>query len=347
MERDTAYLTLSDLIFKGFLTAEMSIDGRSFIFKTINDKEFDLIKMYTGDPKVKGYQVRFNTYCLIFSLLVMNNENILMNRERNVRELYNFFMGFPEKLFSKILNDLNTLRLYAFESLKFIEGFSYTDLSRNSWKSLNGYLPSASEFTGVAGTSEMGLNIFQESWVLINRSLDDEEQFNREFSMALMISSSMNPKGARSIRSCHDSTMKMAEDRRKKLAKTGFIDNRKWSAEGWAAPVDTVEELVAELEREMTGVKDKHDLFIEGYMKKMRDQAEKKTKEAEDRIKKIREGQEEAFIDGSQRILTPEESRALFNKKQPTLQTAMEENVTEEDRNKFYKKIGARVLTGR
>jgi hypothetical protein len=343
-----AYTALSDLIFKGFLTAELDIDGRSFIFKTINEKEFDLIKMYSGHPDEKNYQIRFNAYFLIYSLLIADNQNILMEREKNVKELYEYFLNIPEKLFSKILEDLNGLRLTAFEVTRYIEGFSYTDFSRNNWKVVRGGLPTSTDFTGICGTSNMGLNVHQESWILINRFLDEEEIFNREFCFAVMVASASNSKGARPIRNRHDTTVKTSEDRRKKLAREGYIDTKKWSPDGWAASVDTAEELVAELERQMTGVKDKHDLFMEEYMKKMREQAERKTREAEERIRQARAGREGAFIEGSQRALSPEEAKALFTKKRPlNLEVVPDEEVSPEDKDRFMKKIGTKILTGK
>ena len=39
-----------------------------------------------------------------------------------------------------------------------------------------------------------------------------------------------------------------------------------WSEENWSVPVDTTEELLAELDRQMAGLKDKHDRFIDAYM---------------------------------------------------------------------------------
>ena len=39
--------------------------------------------------------------------------------------------------------------------------------------------------------------------------------------------------------------------------------------EGWSAPVDTVEDLVAELNRQMSGYKDKHDRYIENCIGKI------------------------------------------------------------------------------
>jgi hypothetical protein len=347
METKKAYDSLTELVFKGFLSAELNLDGNIFIIKTVNEKEFDLIKMYSGKPNEGNYQTKFNIYFLVFSLFMFNNKNLLVDRSKNIEEFYCYFSELPGQLIKNILKNLNELRSDSYDVLKYLEGFSYTEFSRSNWKFLNGNFPCNEGFTGIPGSSGIGMNIHQESWILINKAMDYEEDYNKDFSLALMIASSSNPKGSRHIRNQFDSSKKMVEDRRKKLAKEGFIDVKKWSPEGWAAPVDTAEELVAELERQMTGVKDRHDIFMENYMKKIREQAEKKAKEAEDNIRRAQEGRDNVFIDGEQRVMTPEEMEALNYKKQRTTETVPEEVLTSEDKDKFYKKIGARVLTGK
>ena len=347
MDRDEAYASLSDLIFKGFLTAELNLDGELLILKTISDKEYDLIKVYSGKPNQHSYQVRFNIYFLILSLFMLNNKNMLCEREKNLSELFDYFINLPNNLVKKMLSKLDELRVASYASLNYLEGFSYTGLSRSAWKVLSGNFPCRTEFTGIPGTTNMGLNVHQGSWILINKALDEEDNYNRDFSLSLMVASASNPKGCRHTRNQFDSSKKMSDDRKNKLAKEGFIDVKKWHSEGWAAPVDTAEELVAELQRQMTGVKDKHDEFMENYMDQIRLQAEKKTKEAEDRIKKYQESHDNVFIDGDSRAMTLAEMNELKFKKTPTTVSADEEILTPEDKNKFYSKIGAQVLTAK
>jgi hypothetical protein len=345
MDKAEAYSLLSDLIFKGFLTAEFSVNGQAMILKTVNEKEFDLIKFYSGDPDGKNHQNRFNIYFLIFSLFIVDHRNVLPGRNEKIHELYEYFGGMTDKLIKKMIESLNTIRLSSYDCLKYLEGFTYN--TRSTWRVLAKDLPTKVEFTGIPGTDELGLSIHQENWISINRSLDYEEDYNKDFSLSLLVASASNPKGSRHVRNQFDSSKKMAEDRRKKIMKEGFIDTRKWSPEGWAAPVDTAEELVAELERQMTGVKDRHDIFMEKYMERMRETAAKKAREAEERIKQLREGRDDVLIDGSQRAMTAEEVRKLTAKPLATVELVPEQIITEEDRNKYYKKIGARVLTGR
>jgi hypothetical protein len=350
MEKKEAYTALSDLIYKGFLTAELDLDGKLFVFKTVNEKEFDLIKMFSGKPTRPDYLSRFNNYFILYSLLMIEDKNILINREKYSEEVTQFFQTIPTALSKKIINSLNDLRQVSYSALRYLEGFTYTSQSRNTWKALNGLSPTSSEFTGIPGTNQMGMNVHQESWVMINRFLDSEEDYSQKFYLALMVASSSNSKGARHIRNQHETQTKNTEDRRKKLAEMGSLDDAKkrWSPEGWATSVDTAEELVAELERQVSGVKDRHDIFMENYFKKMRDEAQKKTDEAERRIKEAQAKHDNVFIEGQQRALTPEEAKQLMDRRvSTTTLVPSEEAVSLEDKEKFYKKIGSRVLTGK
>ena len=347
MDKKEAYNALADLIFKGFLTLELDISGRMLLFKTINEKEYDLVKLYSGkERKTSGYQIRFNTYFLVFSLFLADNDIVVEDRGKKINELYDFFSRIPVSLFSVIMEKLNELRTVSFGVFKYLEGFSYTDFSRNAWKSLQGRPPNCTESTGIPGSSDLGMNNHQESWVLINSYLDFEESYNKDFNLSLLIASASNSKGTRQIRNQHEVTSKSSEDRRKKLAENGFIDVKDWTPEGWAAPVDTVEELVAELDRQMAGKRDKHDMFIDKYISDIKEEAQRRTRDAEERIRRAGEGRENVWIDGSQRALTQEETKKLLSRNYSSVTTVgSEENVAKEDQEKFYKKIGARILT--
>lgn len=350
MDRNTAYAILSDLIFNGFLSASMSISGSTFVFKTLTGREIDLLKVYLGKSAGGSFRdALLSRYFAVFSIFSIDGRNILSEREALFNQLLGFLGEIPEKLFGQIINGLNALREEEFEAIKFLEGFCYTALSRRLWRVHRGHMPNEESITGIPGTCKLGVNVHQENWVSINRMLDSEEEYNRNFSMALLVASASNPKGVRRISSQHDLRIHTSEERREKLAREGFIDTDK-PVTGWAAPVDTVEELVAELERQMGGKKDKHDIFIEEHMKRLREEGERKRREAETRIRSLRESRSDGnrLISGEQRALTPEETAQLMSRKRSGLANAVPENaVTPEDKDRFMKKIGSRVLTGR
>lgn len=337
---------MSDLIYKGFLTMRMKIAGEDFVFKTVNEKEHNLIKLYSGFSD-KGYAVRFNLNYLAFSLLMAEGKNFLINRNDKIKKCYDFFGQFPYQLHNRIMEELIQLRDIAFDCVSYVEGFSYTEQSRRRWNISN----KLNTFSDFPGSKNLGMNAYQESWILINRMLDDEETYNKDFSLALLVASASNPKGVRSVRGRHDATIQRTEERRKKLARKGSHEKRAWTPEGWAAPVDTAEELVAELMRQMDGKKDKHDLFIDDYMKKLRERAEEQTRQAEERIQKLRERREKEgdipAITGTQRILTAEESEKLNRKSNNLMIVKSDEVADKKEEDRFYQKIGSRVLTGK
>jgi hypothetical protein len=350
MIRDEGYQALSDLIYKGFLLTGLKVAGKSFVFKTINEREYKLIKLYSGFEDDKSYASRFNMNYLIYSLFLAEGENILIKREEEYRKISAFFYNMPNILCSNILTELMTLRDTALEAVEYIEGFSYTSRSRRVWRQCNNNYPNNEAFTGIPGTNKMGLNVYQENWMLINKMLDEEERYNKDFSMSLFVASAYNPKGVRSVRSKFESNQQLAEKRRKRIARLGSIKKQEWSPEKWSAPVDTAEELVAELMRQMSGKKDRHDRFIEKHMDKIRQRAEEKTRKVEERLEEIRKRRPEDIIPiaVSQRPLTPEEAEKLESRKINNLVIVNDQReAKEKEEERVYKKIGSKVLTGR
>jgi len=353
MTRDLAYRSLADLIYKGFLSVGFEMAGKAFVFKTINDNEYDLIKFHAGISSDSMNSLRTNLFFLVFSTFLIDGHNFLADRDQKIGDLYEFFSNIPLAITIMILTELKTLRLKVSEVAKYIEGFCYTTYSRDRWRSISG-LPNKEIFTGIKGTDSLGLNSYQHSWVLLNRVMDEEERSDKEFDSAILIASASNSKGAKSMRGKHDSAIQTREERRKKLARKGASDKAQWSPDGWAAPVDTAEELVAELERQMRGIKDKHDIFVENYMKQMEEKEAQAKKEEEDKLVVIRQRRKDEGgfpLTGANRILTAEENaRMNANLRRPTNNLMIlpsDEVASPEERERYYSKIGSKLLTGR
>ena len=344
MTRNEAYQALADLITKGFLAMGVEMAGKPYIFKTINDKEYQLARLYARNES------EFNLWYFAFSTFMIDDICVLGDtRGSLIRDIKEFFANTPSPLMVHTMEALTKLRMTSFEVLKFLEGFSYTNMSRNTWRAISGS-PCRPEFTGIPGTDSIGLCAHQESWVRINRMLDDEETYNREFSNALLIASATNPKGVRSLRSRYDMNVENAKTRREKLAVDGSREAKKaWTPDGWAASTDTTEDLLAELDRQISGVKDKHDIFMENYMKNLKERAMSKERAVAKKIEELREKNADMpMIEGSQRVLTSEEMQELMNKRgRPKYVAALksEEHVNPEDKKRFINKIGARILT--
>jgi hypothetical protein len=346
MLRDEAYHILSDLIYKGFLFMRVNLAGKLLIFKTINDKELSLIKLRSGFLKAPDYDNRYNLNYSVYSLFMLDDESVFEKREERFEELCSFFKGIPAVLYKSLLKELMTLRDIEQNAYEFIEGFCYTDQSRRMWKILGDKLPNQEQSSGIRGTDKVGLNIYQNYWIDINKIMDEEDSYNREFSLTLFAVSASNSKGAKKNRAHHDAHIQALHEHRKKIAKEGIIKETDWSDSGWAVKTDTAEALIAELERQMHGIKDKHDNFVENYLDNLKNESERQAKEVQDRFEAASRSHEgEPMIMSSQRALTPQEAADMMAGKSSNnlVMLPSEDTVSPEEAGRYFKKIGSRV----
>ena len=339
MERIEAYQIISDMVFKGFLSMHANFAGKLFVFKTVNNKEYDLIKYYSGSLDRPNYESIFNSYYMAFSVFMVGQENVIINRDEYIKKLYQFFISMPAVFCKEILKELELLKVKMYLALEFVEGFSYAFQYRRLWKILG-----LNFLSGIAGSENLGLNVFQENWIYLNKTLDEEEAYNQQFSFAVLIASASNAKGAKQLRAKHDASLQTMEDKRKKLSREGPIKSTNWTAMGWAAPVDTAEELVAELERQMHGLK-----VIDDYLHQLEKNAEEHNRKAQEKIEESNKKHEgEKPLSGEQRVLTPKEMSELMSQKSNNLIILPPEDVaTPEDKERYLSKVGGKVLTGR
>lgn len=353
MTKDEAYQNLSDLIYRGFLTTRIEMDGTYLVFKTINEREFNFIRLCSGKGENDVFKVRFNLNFLSYSLFMLNGDNVLRDRDERIGRIFQFFSNIPNHIVGRMISEINKLWTVSYDSIKYLEGFTYTQSSRRMWKVMGNVHPNDSRFTGVAGTEFLGLNVHQENWSYINRMLDREEDYEQQFTLAILQASATNPKGSKQIRAKHDSQAEALEGKRNKLATIGYQERSNWKPDGWAAPVDTAEDLVEELERQMSGVKDKHDIFMENYIKKIRENSDARAQEAQRKIEEYRKSltEDDLPLTGSQRVLTPEEvkKRIKVGKSKRDHVAVLDdgERMTQEDKSRYINKVGNKVLTSR
>ena len=342
-----AYGDLRDLIFRGFLTYNFTFDKTRFVFKTLNKKEFDQIQcLLHGIDDEDELQFYRSLYFLSYSVYMVEGINVLKDRVYYLNKLQEFMKELPSKIVFRWDNRITRLQNDLTETQRYMEGFSYTEQSRKYWKTINGSYPNLEEFTGIPGTTELGMNIFQESWVSINRTIDDEEDYDTQFSLAVLIASASNPKGAKKLQSSYNAQKTELNEKRQKIAHFGYREAEYKSRAGWTAPTDTREELVAEMLRQIHGKKDKHDKVVDLYFDGLITTIEEREAEQAKRAEAARKERGDAPIVGSTRVLTPKESEELMKRKpKTTITVPSEEQVNREDKSRIFSKIGSRVLS--
>jgi hypothetical protein len=188
----------------------------------------------------------------------------------------------------------------------------------------------------------------------VNKNLDEEEAYAKDFNLALIVASAYNGKGAKSMSRTFEAHRKELDELREEIAKYGYDKRReteeKKIADGWSAPLRTKEDLVKELYREMSGDKDKHDLFIERWMQQQKDAAEEAKRLTEERQKEFRDkfdavGPE--FMEGS-RPVSAEEMKKIIDRHKVVKESGVSQFISSvegtDNKERFLKKISATVI---
>lgn len=344
MDAETAYPIVERIITQGFLTAELRIDGSYVVIKSMTDRESSMLGMYRDakDP------VADLSCKLAFCTFSIDGESMLDARSEAVPALMGMYRRSPVSLVSSLNAAVKFLSGHYYDVLRFLEGFCYTERSRYLWR-----VYKEDGLLSFPGARVAGLNAVQENWALVNRQLDEEHEYAKQFNLSLMVASSLNYKGARVISRNYDKQRDELESLRAEIRKWGYDkkrrDEEKRAAE-WTMPIRSREDIVRELYRQMRGEKDKHDLFIDKWMERQRSRAEEMKRRAEERARAFREGMrvDPASLDEEDsRQATPEEIEALSSAPKSHVvryMSAYEGYEKDEKDDRFMKKVSTRVI---
>jgi hypothetical protein len=195
------------------------------------------------------------------------------------------------------------------------------------------------------------MNSVQENWTIINKRLDDEDAYGRDLNFALLVASSMNPKGTKVISRNYDFHRKELEELREDIAKYGYdrkrVEEQKKEAL-WTAPIKSREDLVRELYRQMSGKKDKHDLFIEAWIKQQRDAAERAKEQAEARQQEFRAKIKDidlSAVEDSKPISTSDLNKILAQRKsEMSVSAPMVVHDEREEKDRYIRKMSSTII---
>jgi hypothetical protein len=342
---EQAYKNVEKIIVNGFLTASMFYGDTHFLFKNITDKEYANLGYYRQENDLFSDMV----YHLSFCTALVNGLNYLEDRFFRIHDLLEFYVKLPSVFVEKIYETIQKLNGVYIESLDYLEGFCYTDRSRHLWQVLD--INNRSSFTGIAGVDNVGINSVQENWIIINKRLDDEESYQRELQLSLMVASATNPKGTKSISKSFDQRKTELDELRADIAKYGYDRERVREQQEkaiWTAPLKSRDDLVRELYRQMAGKKDKHDLFMDRWIAEQRAKAEEAKINAEKRQKEFREKFSEAELGAMEesKPVSALELKAKLDKGVTPAGVGLAISTAEHvgERENFLKKISSTVI---
>lgn len=268
------YRDVEPMIFRGFITLPVTINGVDFVFKSLNQHEFDLIQLVCGSNTSSQ---RFYDLFLAYGVFMIDGQMVLRDREQHLPEISAAFRSMSRKAREKIIRALSEVNRRATAAVALTEVYVYESTSRFRWAQLRGLDLTLPSVTGIAGTSELGMNWAQLIWRALNHYQDQHERREQDWEHAKFIGSCLAGKGISKI------YQKDADRRLKERQERDARRERVIRHVLFGEPLDsldeagqitivarTEEELAEQLERSLRGEKDWHDLVVEAEWERQR-----------------------------------------------------------------------------
>jgi hypothetical protein len=317
------YRDVEPLLFRGFLHVAAEINGVSFVFKSLNHHEFEMLSlMVPTDGTRKGLQ-KFYAHFLAHGVFMVDGVNVLADRDQHIAEIVRFFESSSEGANNTIIRHLSEINRRSNRAVILTEAFAIETLSRLRWAQTQGVDLTSMAVTGIQGTQSLGMNWAQLTWRAVNHYEDLREQAEREWENAKFVASAMAGKGMSRVHS-QDKRRRKREreeriERRDKILRFALLGESMEKQKG--APVlvaRTVEELQSQLEKDLKGEKDWHDMVVDAHEKRAREERAHRHQTLLERQKQFDvEYGPRALTGGTTRQgLTPEEVRFQVERRQ-------------------------------
>lgn len=209
-----------------------------------------------------------------------------------------------------------------------MEVFSMESQSRLRWAQCHDLDLTSTAVSGVRGTENLGLNWGQLTWRAINYFEDRQGRFEQEWENAKFIASATTGSKGMSKVNAQDKQRRERDEserfkRRDEVLRAVIFGEKSSTDAKKGAPVKaahTVDELATQLEKDLTGEKDFHDMVVEAHEKRIqetrnqRDQQLQKLRQAH--VKRYGDKAVVGGADTTLRGLTPAEVAARIQQRQ-------------------------------
>ena len=299
------YRDVEALLFRGFLYISAEINDVDFTFKALNHHEFDLLQMslgYRADPKSMR---RFHNYFLAYGVIMIDGHNVLLDRERWLPDLAEFFDKMATHAREKAIRAMSSLNRRASNAVLLTEAYALEVYSRFRWAQMQGLDLSAPQVTGVPGSERLGLNWGQLTWRAFNLYEDRHELAEREWENAKFVGACFAGKGIQKVYN-QDNTRRQKEKEDRLARKDRLLrhvllgssletDTQEVQGGQVMQVARTVEQLADQLEKSLRGEHDWHDHVVSSLEERVRLEQQ----EQRERMERLAEEYAEAYGDAA------------------------------------------------
>jgi hypothetical protein len=326
------YRDVEPMLFRGFITLPAEINEVVFVFKSLNQHEFELLRLSGAFEKNITY--KFWDAFLAYGVAMIDGQNVLPDRDRWLPQITKMFAEMDNKPKQRVIRYLSEINRRASNAVILTECYFTETYSRYRWAQLRGLDLSSPTVTGFPGSERLGLNWAQLAWRALNHFEDRNEEIERNWENAKFVGSCFAGKSLQKV--YHQDTERRRKEKEERFTRKDKVLRQVLMGEkpqenvfqiqgAVVTSARTAEELASQLEKDLKGDKDWHDQVIEEHEKRVRENFQAR----QNQIKEIVKSHEEEFgdkklIGGTDfRGLTPAEvEEAIRRRKQIEAQTA-------------------------
>ena len=342
MEVEEAYSYLHEILSEGFITLGIRYKDFNIVLKSLTDKEILYLKKKNNTLLYSAIPIMDK---LCYSTYFIDGINCLLEREFSINSISEYYSNVSPLLLNRVKDKVEELLDIFLQCSVFLEGFCYTESSRALWRLMRDSTLRGGEAARLSGS------IIVDRWAQTNILLDREESDALNTELAVFVASAFNPKGVKSASSAIKSKRDELAKERLEISEFGYSKRRidaKVAPGGWSKPLVTNEDLVRELNKNLKGVKDRHDLFIDNWIKKKAEIAEEKRRDREAAALRFRKDFDEKSLDveGSRKASTLELKNMFDRGRGKRVYTERYSSAYEHigKSDDFMKRVGSRVL---
>ena len=269
------YADVTAIVSRGFLTVTADLGPTTFVFKSLNHHEFDMVRLLSGfSSNTRSLPPRFWDLFLAHMVLFVDGQNVLLERSRHLAKLAGMFRDLPNAARQRLIRQLSELNRKASQATLLVEAYATESYSRWRWAQVHGLDLSAPAATGYDGTDKLGLSYAQLTWRAVNYYEDMRARQDAEWENAKFIGGCFAGKGIQKVYNRdNDRRQKERQERWNRkdqlLRHVLFGDpmeaDKRYGGAQVVMVASTVEELAAQVEQSLKGEKDWHDQVIQEY----------------------------------------------------------------------------------
>jgi hypothetical protein len=280
-KRRPLYRDVEELINPGFISHRIQLGNSSIILRSPSPGDMYLLRWRVPSNATDRVWKEWVTATCIW----MIDGYSFLEDTHSVIRIQNTLRWLPERALNVLWSVVHGLMNRVSAAVGRAEAFCYERHSRALWRFCGRQSPAGEEFTGVPGTTRLGMNIIQQIWVGYNLAEDDRLNDVRRWHEAKLVASAHAPKGIKKLNQSDEMREKREDRRRNRI-----LDEMYFEAEGWKDKHSelvfqpyTADELVEQMRRWRDGEKDLHDIVVDAYRERISEGIRKADEERERR----------------------------------------------------------------